>query len=889
MSDAIPRLNAALEGRYRIERELGEGGMATVYLADDLKHERKVALKVLKPELAAVVGAERFLAEIKTTANLQHPHILPLFDSGEADSFLFYVMPYVEGESLREKLDREKQLGVDDALALAAKLCDALDYAHSEGVIHRDIKPANILLSKRGEPLVADFGIALAVAHAGGGRITETGLSLGTPHYMSPEQATGDAEVDPRSDVYALACVVYEMLAGEPPFTATTAQAILAKILTMDAPSITMVRRTVPSNVSAAVAKALEKLPADRFATVSDFAAALADPGFVYAARARTYAAASHPGSSAAPLTAAGIDRRAFSALAAVAALALGLAAWGWLRPTPVPEPGVPLRTALTGLDFSDVLISPRGDRFVARMASSGGLYTRTAGAVDWQPIPNTVPANNAAFSPDGEWITFNRGGEIWKVQVLGGAPLRLAAGLQPHWGDDDVIVYQRRNALYRIGASGGEPELLLETDSLLPQRPHLLPGGRAVIFHTDTGGDPLESRVFLLEIEPGEVRELLASGTSPRYVPTGHIVYAHGTFVLMGVPFDLESLEVTGPSLPLIGGVHVSQGGDVLFGLSSGGTMVYGAADGGTTAAASLYWVDLDGTRTPIPTEVRGASHPRVSPDGRSIAYAATDGQIWIHDVASGTDRQFTFEGTSDYPIWSTDGRTIYFLGRRPESSGWVGFRKSADGTAAPEPLWATEESATLTSISPDGRWLVLSAGSGQSDGRTNNDSDLWLFDLQADSADALRPYLETDRHESEAAVSPDGKWIAYWQGGNPGNNEVFVRGFPEPTGIWRVSGEENRSSEPTWSPDGGALYYVGEGGLVRVDVQTDSAFVVGPRTALPYMGNFPGGAGTPLDVHPDGTRFVVADGGGGSFVGDVWVVTNWHTELRERMGGDR
>jgi serine/threonine-protein kinase len=251
--DLIERLNAALDGRYRVERELGEGGMATVYLAADLKHERSVALKVLKPELAAVVGAERFLAEIKTTANLQHPHILPLFDSGEADGFLFYVMPYVEGETLRGRLDREKQLGVDDALGLAAKLCDALDYAHSEGVIHRDIKPANILLSKRGEPLVADFGIALAVAQAGGGRITETGLSLGTPHYMSPEQATGDSEVDPRSDVYALGCVVYEMLAGEPPFTATTAQAVLAKILTMDAPSVTMVRRTVPPNVSAAV------------------------------------------------------------------------------------------------------------------------------------------------------------------------------------------------------------------------------------------------------------------------------------------------------------------------------------------------------------------------------------------------------------------------------------------------------------------------------------------------------------------------------------------------------------------------------------------------------------------------------------------------------------
>ena len=279
MADLTPQLNAALEGRYVVERELGEGGMATVYLAKDLKHKRNVALKVLKPELAAVVGAERFLAEIQVTANLQHPHILPLFDSGEADGFLFYVMPYVEGETLAERLHEDKQLPVEEAVRIATGVANALDHAHRNGVIHRDIKPANILMQD-GEPVVADFGIALAVGAAGGSRLTETGLSVGTPFYMSPEQATGDQTVGGSSDIYALGCVLFEMLVGEPPYLGNTAQAVLGKIIAGAPVQPTTQRATIPANVDAAIRSALEKLPADRFPTAQDFARALRDPGF---------------------------------------------------------------------------------------------------------------------------------------------------------------------------------------------------------------------------------------------------------------------------------------------------------------------------------------------------------------------------------------------------------------------------------------------------------------------------------------------------------------------------------------------------------------------------------------------------------------------------------
>src|SRR4051812_37372768 len=272
--DESTRLTEALAERYEIRREIGRGGMATVYLARDLRHDRLVALKLLDPELRAVLGVERFLSEIRVTANLQHPNLLPLFDSGDADGLLYYVMPYVEGESLRALLSRERQLPVKEALRIAVAVGRALDYAHSHGVVHRDLKPENILM-QHGQPVIADFGIALAVSKAGGSRVTQTGLSLGTPQYMSPEQATGDRTIDARSDIYSLGAVTYEMLTGEPPHTGTNAQAIIAKLMTEEARSVSVLRRLVPEHVDAAVACALEKLPADRFATAAQFADAL--------------------------------------------------------------------------------------------------------------------------------------------------------------------------------------------------------------------------------------------------------------------------------------------------------------------------------------------------------------------------------------------------------------------------------------------------------------------------------------------------------------------------------------------------------------------------------------------------------------------------------------
>ncbi|PYO33407.1 MAG: hypothetical protein DMD32_00925, partial [Gemmatimonadetes bacterium] len=275
--DPLARVQAALAGRYTIERELGRGGMATVYLAQDRKHHRPVAIKVLKPELAAALGPERFLREIDTAARLTHPHILPLHDSGEAAGLLYYVMPYVEGETLRDRLEREGQLPLEEAVRITREVASALSYAHSHDVVHRDIKPENILLSG-GEAVVADFGIARAITAAARGQLTETGIAIGTPGYMSPEQGAASARVDERSDIYSLGCVLYEMLAGEPPFTGPSAESIVRQHLAAAPPRVSAMRAAVPPAIEEAIVRALAKTPADRFATAADFVEALAAP-----------------------------------------------------------------------------------------------------------------------------------------------------------------------------------------------------------------------------------------------------------------------------------------------------------------------------------------------------------------------------------------------------------------------------------------------------------------------------------------------------------------------------------------------------------------------------------------------------------------------------------
>ncbi len=436
----VPQVTAALSDRYVISREIGAGGMATVYLAHDRKLDRDVALKVLRPELGAVLGSERFLTEIKISARLDHPHILTLIDSGDADGLLYYVLPYVRGESLRAKLTRERQLGLDEALMITKQVASALDYAHRQGLVHRDIKPENILLQE-GEAMLTDFGIALAVKEAGGSRLTETGLSLGTPQYMSPEQATGDRGIDARSDVYSLASVLYEMLAGEPPVTGASAQAMIAKLMTERPTHLRVLRDTIPPGIDAAVAKALAKTPADRFASAGDFAKALTMP------------AAGDTGDS----RAAGGGRRTAVIAGAVVVVAALVAGGAYtLRGKPAaPE----LRATLgrkTQLTVSGAILVPaisadgKQLAFVTRHCATGACtYSVEEQDVGGTTTRTILEGATAAFglewSPDRRNIgfagTINGRAGAYLLSALGGAPRFLTGGVATFYAGGDSLL----------------------------------------------------------------------------------------------------------------------------------------------------------------------------------------------------------------------------------------------------------------------------------------------------------------------------------------------------------------------------------------------------------------------------------------------------------------
>jgi serine/threonine-protein kinase len=886
MSENASRLSAALADRYLIERELGAGGMATVYLAEDLKHKRKVAVKVLKPELAAVLGADRFVQEIETTAGLQHPHILPLFDSGQAEGFLYYVMPYIEGETLREKLDRETQLGVDEAVRITAEVADALDYAHRNGVIHRDIKPENILLHD-GRPMVADFGIALAVSAAAGGRMTETGLSLGTPHYMSPEQATAEKEITSRSDVYSLACVTYEMLAGDPPHTGSTAQQIIMKIVTEEATAVTKLRKSVPPNVAAALGKALEKLPADRFATAREFAEALTNPAFTVATAGAPRAAGGPRGT---------LGRFGWPAVAAVAVV---LALFGWLRPTDRPLPITRQAIVLGAAGstpysvVSNTAIAPDGSAIVFVDTAAGGnqLWIKERDQRDPAPITGAVGVSlGVTFSPDGEWIAYVAGTELRKISRAGGAPVTLAdsaGAIRPAWLDDGTIVFAGQNPymLFRVNNVGGPAErLAVQGDRRVFADINPLPGGQRVLVTTL----PLSfdsSDLLALDLETGELKTLVAGAGWGAYASSGHVVYALRNGGLWAAPFDLDDLSV-GQAVPLEDGIRTTFGQAEVT-LGTDGTLLYVRGASAVTAGR-LVWVDRNGMVADVDPDFSFTGIPlagglRLSPSGDRVALTlrregALAGDVYVKRLPTGPAARVTFEGPANRrPSWSPDGRRLVFISDRTGDGDDV-WAKRADGTGAATLLVDRERQIFEAEWTQDGRWLVY---------RTDDDEggegrgDILAIRTNGDTTPV--PLAATPAEETGPAVSWDSQWLAY-ASDETGRKEIYVRPFPNTDdGKWLVS--TNGGVEAAWARSGRELFYRdASGNMVVATVSAgDGSFEVLDRQIL-----FDAGAYVLNDDHryydvsADAKRFLMVDDGSAGRAGDLIMVTNFDEVLR-------
>jgi serine/threonine-protein kinase len=876
MTELASHLTAALADRYVIERELGQGGMATVYLAHDVKHDRKVALKVLRPELAAVIGAERFLQEIKVTANLQHSHILPLYDSGVAEGFLFYVMPYVEGQTLRDRLDHDKQLGIEEAMAIALGVASALDYAHRQGVIHRDIKPDNILLHD-GQPLIADFGIALALSHAGGTRLTETGLSIGTPHYMSPEQAMGDRELDARSDVYSLGAMLYEMLSGDPPYTGSTAQAIVAKVITEKAPPVTVARDTVPAHVAAAIARALNKLPADRFSSAAQFAEALSRPGAV--------AAVDTPATQGRRRWRDGRTLGLIATLVAVVAVAL----WGWLRPAAAPalvKFAVQLPGYVPAAYGPGVVLAPDGQAFVYRAVGPEGtarLVYRRLGELEGSPLPGTNEGMLPFFSPDGRSIGFlTLTSDLRVVSVDGGPPLSLtrvsAAGA---WGPDGFIYVTAQDTagLARLPATGGDLELLVRPDTASSVSAHLwpdaLPNGRGVVF-TELRVPEQDSDISVWVAETGEVRPLLR-GTFARYIPTGHLLHVRADGALLATPFDAERLEITGAPVPLMDGIATKAFGAAEFTVSANGTLLAGRGGGDL----GLALVSRAGSERVHVVGQGGLFYPRLSPGGERVAYevpSTTGSDIWVYDLSDSTSTRLTFDGQNGYVEWTPDGSQVSFA-RSPEGPDRDLWVARADGSGSPA-LAVDRESFVAEGVwSPDGEWLVVREG----DRSRGQDANVVAIPLRG-GGDTL-VLLDGSFNERSATISPDGRWMAYVSD-ESGIDEVYVRPFPTGSGRWQVSA--GGGGEPRWAHSGRELFYRTAGALVSVQVRTSPTFAVGARTRLfPTVAYQVNPNHASYDVFPDDDGFVFVKTA--SETQQFVLALNWFDELRSRVGGGR
>jgi serine/threonine-protein kinase len=806
MSDVLTRLTSALDTRYRISREVGVGGMATVFLAHDLRHERDVAIKVLHPDLAAALGSERFLAEIKTTAKLQHPHILPLLDSGEADGLLYYVMPYVAGESLRARLERETQLAVDDAIRISREVASALDYAHRHGVVHRDIKPENILIHED-QALVADFGIALAVSAAGGARMTQTGLSLGTPQYMAPEQAMGERAIDGRADIYALGAVTYEMLVGEPPFTGPTVQAIVARVMTESPRPVTGQRRSVQGNVNAAVLRALEKLPADRFHTAAEFSAALTDKGYEAAAVAPAIGKQE-----------AGTSRLStwipwsIAAVAAIAAIAFAMRGRSSRNEMPIrASADLPAEATLVVGGTESIGISADGQTIAigATMGGQSQLLLRRLDEDQFHRVQGSQGlVASAAFSQDGKWIAFHSNSQVFRAPVAGGTPTALAT---THWGQiawthDNHVVYTKDydTGLFSVSMDGRDSAALTTPDRKKGELghwwPQALPDGDHILFTNYT--TPADrSQIEALSLKSGKRTVVLNGGYFGRY-SDGHLLFIrNGT--LLTVPMNASSLKVTGVEVPVPIDVESNQSnGWAAFAIADNGTMVY-LTD--ASRRQDLSWSNENGDEEPAVDSAGGYSLANPSPDGKKIA-VVKDGDVWIIDRARKLQTRLTRTAQPEIDlVWTPDSRSVIYARDNPQ---YDIYWQAADGSESERLLVTSPNDKSPNSVSPDGKTLLY---------HESVEEGTELFVTQLSDPSKKQRVQHSAGNADNGVYSPNGKWIAYLSTIS-GRQEVYVTPSPGTAGAGRQQVTDGGGEGAEWAKDGTAIYYSFGGQIRRV-----------------------------------------------------------------------
>ena len=822
--DQIEALVGKQLGSYKILSFIAAGGMGEVYRARDTQLEREVAIKVLPAEFTQdPERLARFQREAKLLASLNHPNIAAIHGLEESDGIRFLVLELVEGETLAERVAKDP-LPVEEALEVCRQIAEGLEAAHEKGVVHRDLKPANVKMTPEGRVKILDFGLAKAFegqtpvtdisqSPTLTENLTKSGVILGTAAYMSPEQARGK-QVDRRADVWAFGAVLYELLTEKKAFEGETITETIAAVLKSE-PDWDALPSTTPWRIQELLRRCLTKEQQDRLSGISnvrvEIKLALTPPSTV-------------PPTGGSRTSQPPLWRRTIPWSVALLMGVMAISVTLWRSPQQVPARTTkfaitPSQTApLAEVPENDLAISADGRHVVYRTTTEKGFQFNLHSLDDLsdRPIPGTEGSTRGSpfFSPDGESVGFFAGGKLKKVSLSGGSPITLCeAGMlggSGSWGPDDTIVFSAGDSafiqLYRVSASGGEPEILNTPDRDKGETwhwgPQILPGGKTVLF-TISLREGASQQIAALSLEKGEQKILIENGRQARYVETGHLIYEQAaTGNLMGVRFDLATLEMTGDPVPVLQGVRKHLLAYVEYAISDDGTLVYVPEGVQRSHQHSLVWVDRDGKETPVTQEKKDYRVPRISPDGKLISLSVGDSavvtHVWIYDLETESLSRLTFEEERNgAAVWSPDSKWLIFeSGQVGEDDGMV--RQPVDRSRPQERLTSTRETGGRqipNSWSSDGRFVAFTES-----------ENIGIFSMEGDGE--AEYIVASNAIECCAKFSPDSNWLAYVSN-ESGRNQVYVRPFPEPEVKWLISEEGVGGGQPVWSPDGRELFY--------------------------------------------------------------------------------